>query len=291
MSRGVGREDPDTSPAEPTDPVADPEELATQVELLREENRRLRMEYARARQSRYRRSALGLAVVGLVAAGGAVLFPGTREPLFILAATGLFGAALTYYLTPERFVASEVGGATARTLADGLAALAADVGLSDERVYVPTETDGRVRLFVPQRSSFPVPPNPEPGFVVSEDPAGRGMVVDATGEALFGEFERVVAGPLADDLPTLADQLAEGLAEVFELVDEATPEVDGETLRVGVSGSALGPVDGFDHPVGSFVATGLARALAAPVSLRVVDGDDRYDAVVVVEPVDGEEGE
>jgi len=39
-------------------------ELRTQLELLTEENERLRASYAQAKQSQYRRSALGLAIVG-----------------------------------------------------------------------------------------------------------------------------------------------------------------------------------------------------------------------------------
>lgn len=289
MSRGVGRADEGGSTGDDVDGAAlDREELAARVELLREENRRLRAESARARRSRYRRTALGLAGVGLLAAAGGAALPGSRETLFVLAATGLFGAVLTYYLSPERFVAAAVGEAAARTHADGLAAVSADVGLSDERVYVPGP-EGRVRLFVPQRSSFSVPSDPSPGFLVDGDPAERGLVVDATGEALFGEFERALDGPLGDDPPAVADRIAEGL-EGFELLDRTTPETDGRTLRLGVAGSALGPVDGFDHPVASFAATGLARALAEPVSVRVVPGDDRHDAVVVVEPVDGDDG-
>jgi len=294
VSRGRGRTDdeaPDdeaTGGGGTTDP--DREELAAQVELLREENRRLRAEYARARRSRHRRTALGLAAVGLLAVAGSVALPGGRETLLVLAGVGLFGAVLTYYLTPGRFVAATVGESTARTLADGLAAVAADVGLSEERVYLPAR-DGRVRLFVPHRSAFSAPTDPSPGFVVSEDPAERGLVVDATGEALFGEFERALDGPLGEDLPTVADGLAEGLVEVFELVDRATPETDGRTLRMGVAGSALGPVDGFDHPVASFLATGLVRALDDPVSVDVVPGDGRHDAVVVVAPVEAPERE
>ena len=285
MSRGVGHEG---AQAGDERAATDREELAAQVELLREENRRLRAEYDRARRSSYRRTALGLAAVGLLAAVGAWLFPGSRRILFVLAATGLFGAVLTYYITPERFVAASVGEATARTHADGLAAVADDVGLSDEHAYV-RGADDRVRLFVPQRSAFSVPSDPSSGFVVEEDPAGRGLVVDATGEALFGEFERTLDGPLGEALPTVGDQLAGGLAEGFELVDRATPEVDGRALRMGVSGSALGPVDGFDHPVASFTATGVVRALDGPVSASVVPGDDRHDAVVVVEPLDAED--
>ncbi|MFC6940075.1 hypothetical protein ACFQE8_08885 [Salinirubellus sp. GCM10025818] len=284
MSRGAGRADGDGEAVGETNGSTDREELAAQVELLREENRRIRAEYARSRRSSYRRTALGLAVVGLLAGAGGWLFPGSRETLFVLAATGLFGAVFTYYLTPERFVAAAVGEAAARTHADGLAALAEDVGLSDERIYV-RGADDRIRLFVPQRSAFTVPSDPSPGFLVSDDPAERGLVVDATGEALFGEFERTLDGPLGEDLPTAGDQLAAGLADGFELVDRATPEVDGRALRMGVTGSALGPVDGFDHPVASFVATGAARVLDEPVSVRVVSGDDRHDAVVVIEPV------
>ena len=285
MSRGLDRPDGDGA-AGARNESADREELGVRVELLREENRRLRAEYARTRRSHHRRTALGLTAVGLLAAAGAWLFPGSRETLFVLAAVGLFGAVLTHYLTPERFVAAAVGEAAARTHADGLAAVAADVGLSDERVYL-RGSDGRVRLFVPQRSAFSVPSDPAPGFVVSEDPGERGLVVDATGEALFGEFERTLDGPLGEDLTTVGDQLRGGITEGFELADRATPDADGRTLRVGIAGSALGPVDGFDHPVASFAATGVARALDGPVSVRVVPGDDRHDAVVVVEPVDG----
>ena len=285
MSRPAGRADGSGSTPVDDGSAADREELAAQVELLREENRRLRADHARARRSHHRRTALGLAAVGLLAAATASLFPGSREALFVLAATGLFGAVLTSDLTPERVVAAAVGEAAARAPADGLAAVAADVGLSDERVYLGG-ADGRVRLFVPQRSSFSVPADPTPGFVAGEDPAERGLVVDATGEALFGGFERALDGPLGGDLRTVADQLAGGLVDGLELVDRATPVLDGRTLRVGVAGSALGPVDGFDHPVASFAATVAARALGEPVSASVVPGDDRHDAVVVIEPVE-----
>lgn len=272
------------------DPGADEAELAARIELLEAENRRLREEYARARRSNYRRTAIGMAAIGAVALLGALAFPANATVLVSLAAVGFFGGLLTYYLTPERFVAAAVGEATARTHADGLAAVAADVGLSDERVYVPGPAD-RVRLFVPQHSSFSVPADPTPGFRVGEDPAERGLVVDATGEALFGGFERALDGPLGEDLPTVADQLGEGLVEVFELVDRTTAETDGRTLRMGVAGSALGPVDGFDHPVASFAATGLVRALDEPVSVDVVPGEDRHDAVVVIDPIEAPESE
>ncbi|MEF8841327.1 MAG: hypothetical protein V5A62_06830 [Haloarculaceae archaeon] len=290
MSQGVGRTDAEGGARAEggRDAAAAPEALGARVELLREENRRIRAEHARVRRSSYRRTALGLAAVGLLAAVGSLPFPGSRGTLFVLAAVGLFGAVLTYYLTPERFVAAAVGEATARTHADGLAAVAADVGLSDERIYL-SGPGRRVRLFVPQRSSFSVPDDPSPGFLVSEVPTERGLVVDATGEALFGEFERTLDGPFGEELPTVADQLAEGLVEGFELVDRATPETDGRTLRLGVAGSVLGPVDGFDHPVVSFAATGVARALDEPVSASVVPGDDRHDAVVVVRSVDSRE--
>ncbi|MFC7058818.1 hypothetical protein [Halovenus salina] len=54
-------------------------DLAAQLELVEEENRRLRTEYARARQSKYRRTAYGLFVVGLFTVLLGVLFPGVRR--------------------------------------------------------------------------------------------------------------------------------------------------------------------------------------------------------------------
>src|SRR5699024_5189946 len=110
-------------------------ELAAQIDVLREENQRLREEYARARRTQYRRTALALAAVGLLATLGGVALPDSRTVLFALGGTGLFAAALTRYLTPEQFISASVGEGIYGSLAATEAALVAELGLQDERLY------------------------------------------------------------------------------------------------------------------------------------------------------------
>ena len=260
--------------------------LAAQVDLLREENRRLREEYTRARRSNYRRTALGLALVGAVAAGAGILFPGARTVLFALGATGIFGALLTYYLTPERFIAVSVGEAIYRAFADNGRALADDLGLG-EPVYVPRAVADDVRLYVPQAdadgaTALPKDDALDPGFVIGDET--RGLALVPTGDTLFEEFERSLTGPLAERPGTLAEQLADGLIEQFELVDGADVDASRERVTVGISGPAYGDVGRFDHPVASFLAGGFARAFDVPTDVTVTEADGRADVSVTVRP-------
>ena len=86
-------------------------ELAARVEELSAKNDQLRQQVAAATRARYRRSAIVMALVGVVALAGAALFPDVRTVLVALGGTGVFAAVLTYFLTPERFVAASVGDA------------------------------------------------------------------------------------------------------------------------------------------------------------------------------------
>lgn len=256
---------------------------AIEFERVVEENRRLRREYARARRSGYRRTAVALVAVGALATLGGLLFPATRAVLFALGATGLFAGILTYYLTPERFLAASAAAAVYRALAEDGAAIEAELGLHGERVYVPRPGD--VRLFVPQSANYRLPADEALSavFVVGEDDRERGISHAPTGGPLFREFEAALSGPLADDPATLAAQLTDGLVEGLELAGRADPEVDadGNRLTVGITDSALGPVDRFDHPIASVLGVGLALGLASPVTVDVTPAeDDRYDWLV-----------
>jgi hypothetical protein len=260
--------------------------LAAQLDLLQEENRRLRREYARARQQSYRRTALGLALVGIVAAGAGVLFPGARTVLFALGATGLFGALLTYYLTPERFISVSVGEAVYSALATNGTALRDDLGLADS-VYIPRGASDDVRLFAPQadtddETALPDDADLEPGFVITD--TTRGLALVPTGDALFDEFERSLTGPLADAPSALAEQLSDGLVEQFELVDGTDVDASHKRVTVGISGSAYGDVGRFDHPVASFLAAGFARGFEVATTAEVTEADGRADAAVTVRP-------
>lgn len=260
-------------------------ELLAEVELLREENRRLRDSYVRARRSQYRRVAAGFVVLGLAATVGAVAFPTARTVLLALGATGLFSGLVTYYLTPERFVAADVGADVYATLAANLGAIATELGLADEHVYVPIgEARARVKLFVPHHESYALPDDEalRSVFVVTDDPDERGVAFDPTGDELLEEFERALDGPLAGTVPDLAGQLRDGLVEQFEIADGVAFDSDDRgRVTAEVHGDVYGDLSRIDHPVRSFIAAGLARALDSPV--RIAHADEATVTFRVVE--------
>jgi hypothetical protein len=273
-----------TGPAEAAQSTDDPEaeddlNRAGRAELLAEENRRLRAEYARAQQARYRRTAAGLAAIGMLAVLGGLVFPDGREVLFVLAATGLFGGVLTLYLTPGQFVSADVGERVYAAMAANEAAIAGDLGLSELRVYVPAG-GSTARLYLPQRATFELPTEPDSPVLVDEE--SRGLWLEATGSFLFEEFEQALAGGLADAPPSLAAQLADGVVEQFELATAVEPDVetDGGRASFAVSGSAFGDVDRIDHPVASFLAVGFAVAMDRPIRVAVTASDGRTDWLV-----------
>ena len=257
-------------------------EQSVQVELLAEENRRLRNEYARARRSQYRRTAIGLAAIGLCALLGGLLFPDTREVLVAFGMTGLFGAVLTSVLTPAQFVAADVGERVYAASAANGAAIATELDLQEDRIYVPDES-GDVALYIPLTPDYDLPTAAEGPFVLDAD--SRGLRLEPTGSRLCTEFRRTVTGELATAPGPLATQLCEALTEQFELADAAAPDIDTETGRVtiAVTNSSFGDVDRFDHPIASLVAVGLATGLDRPVELSVPTGDDRSDWLVTCE--------
>lgn len=267
-------------PADGSRSSPDPAEAAARAELLAEENRRLRAEYARARRATYRRTAWWLAAVGAVAVLGGLVFTDGREVLFALGGTGLFGAILTYYLAPGRFVAADVGERVYAASAANATALIDELGLRSERRYLPGDGSSTPRLFVPQHGDCDCPDD-RAGPIVT-DPGERGLLLEPTGGRLFESFERTLEGSLSADPSAAATRLADGLVEQFELATDAEPSVDAEDGRVTVAieSSAFGDVDRFDHPVASFLAVGLADALERPIELEVDPGDGRAEWLV-----------
>lgn len=257
----------------------DPLELAARVEVLAEENRRLREEYERTGRLRYRRTAGGLAVIGVLAAVSALFAPVGQEVLFALAATGLFGGVLTYYLTPDQFVAADVGERVYAASATNGAALVDELGLREDRIYVPVGP-ASARLFVPQRADYDVPEDGDGPIVAEADT--RGLFLESTGGTLFREFEQGLTADLADSPTALAEQLTDGVAEGFDLVDSVAADVDpdGGRVTVAITGSAFGEVDRFDHPVAAFLAVGFAVGLERPVDLEVAADDGQADWLV-----------
>ncbi|WP_222920204.1 hypothetical protein [Natrinema sp. SYSU A 869] len=259
---------------------SDRDEAAARAELLAEENARLRAEYARAMRGTYRRTARWLAVVGVLAALGGGLFSDGRNVLFALGATGLFGAILTYYLTPGRFVAADVGDCVYAAAATNAQALADELALRDERLYLPGTGASSIRLFVPQRAEYTLPD--DRSGPISTRSAERGLVLAPTGGRLLAEFERTLDEPLPAEPTAAATRLADGLVEQFELATSADPAVDADDGRatIAVESSAFGDVDRFDHPVASFLAAGFADALDQSIELEVDPGEERTEWLI-----------
>ena len=273
------------------------DELVTQLELLAEENQQLRESYTQAKRTKYRQTALGLAAVGVIAVAGGLLVPRVSTVLFALGGIGLFSGILTYFLTPEQFVSADVGRDVYATLAGNEAALAGELGLSDERRYVPLEAgDGGVRLFVPQHENADLPDDEAltQTIVVPDDGDRRGLALDPSGERLFRAFEDALTGSASTAPGELGDQLAEAVVEQFELARAASAESDPDDgrLTVAITGSVYGPLETFDHPIASFLAVGIARGLDRPVSLEVTEqADGDTDALVTCRWSEGDESD
>lgn len=255
-----------------------PETLAAQIELLADENARLRERYASARKARYRKTAAGLVLIGAVAIASGFALPAGQEVLLVLGATGLFGGLLTAYLTPERFVAASVGERVYAALAANHAALIDELGLRVEPHYLPGSAGTGPQVFVPQRSSTDRPTD-ETGPIVTDEQS-RGLLLEPTGASLYTAFADGTSEEPATAPAALATQLAEAIVELFELARHVDPDADGRRITFAVTDGAFGPLDRFDHPIPSFLAAGLAIGLDRPIRLTVYPGDNRADWLV-----------
>ncbi|MBV0903291.1 hypothetical protein [Haloarcula salina] len=262
----------------------DPATLRAELEVAREENRRLRDSYARAKRSTYRRTALGFLAIGIASLAGAALFPALGTVFVALAGTGAFAGLVTYYLTPERFVSGSVTGATFGALADVESGLVRELELQDEAVYVPTPTlpDANARLFVPQHVDYALPDAEALGdlFVTTEGDTRQGVALPPSGDRLFASFEQTVDGAFEAAPDQIGADLAAALTEQFELVDDADVEIGAdERATVALDGPAFGDLSRTDHPAVSLLAVGFAAGLDRPVTVETRT-DERASAVV-----------
>jgi hypothetical protein len=256
----------------------DRSELTAHVERLLEENGRLREENERLRRGRagthrprHRRLALGMALLGVIAALGALRFPATRDVLFATAATGAFGGLLTYSLSRGPFLAAAACDRMYAAVESNGNVITDELDLADDRIYVPDGDDGAY-LFLPRRSDHGFPERLDGPSITNDR---RGVVLESTGTGLLREAERTASGDLPSAPSELAERLADVLAEQFEFARriETSVDEDGEPTRVTVTvtDGVLGSIDRFDHPIASFFAVGLAVGLENPVRLEGVE--------------------
>lgn len=250
--------------------TSDPEELRTQIAVLREENKRLREEYTRSKQTSYRRTAAALSGVGTVAVLGGIVLPDVQEVLFVLGAIGIFGGVLTWYLTPERVLTVGISESIHTALAANGSTIRDELGLQSMEVYVPTP-DG-ARLFIPQYQDFELPDMTEGLFHIERD-AARGIALVPSGQLLVSEFERTQTAPPGDSLEATISQIGDALVEQFEIVDSVSlsESTGDERVVVSVDGVAFGSVANFDHPAVSVLACGLAHVQDEPITVSHID--------------------
>jgi hypothetical protein len=273
MARSGGTESaraPDSTESASTADTADA--LETRVAVLEAENKQLREEYARARQSTYRRTAVSLLFVGVLGIAGGAVFTDARTVLFALGGTGIFAGVLTYFITPERFISAEIGARMFEAVRADREATIDELGLRGEPVYVPGDT---VRLFIPRDADAPLPDSGSDLdlFVVPEDPTTGGVAFHPTGVPLFEEFSDTMDQSLGPRPQSAAPVIADALVNVFELADSVESAVDTDTQRVTfeISGAGFGDPSAIDHPISSFLGVSLVTTLDVPVEVTITD--------------------
>ena len=266
----------DNSPSE-TGEHSHTTEFESQLNALRTENAALSADYARARKASYRKTALALVAVGVLAVLGGVAFPDVQPVLFITGAIGLFGGVLTWYLTPDRVVPIAVSESVYDATASTLTGIRDELGLQPQTVYIPV--DGRVRGFIPRHHAFELPENAAHVFMT--DGASRGVSFSPTGRSLTSEIKRIRRAQAPENATNALEQTSDTLVEHFEVVDSVTIDRDGERSRlvVSVENAAFGPVTRVDHPVVSALACSVVRATDGPVAVEPLT-----ESTVALEP-------
>jgi hypothetical protein len=257
------------------------------VRRLEDENDRLREQYARVRSSRYARTSFGLAAVGVVAGLAALVVTDAQEVLFTIAATGLFAAVLTRYLTPERFIPREIGEGMFATLSANEAGIAAQLGLSSTRIYLVT--DSGPRLFVPEVDAFDrdlldgSTTLTQP-LVVGDTATRSGLALRPVADPLLRELEPTQRSDPPSTPHEAATTLAEAVTDVFELATAVETNVlpAQRTAIFQVTEPLYGSPTSFDHPAVSVFGAGLAEALDTPVEVDVESGDQRDRTTALV---------
>lgn len=230
------------------------------------------------RRRRYRQVTMALVALGVVTMAAGFALADSSDVLFALAATGLFGAVVTYFLTPGRFVDAAVTEHVFTANATNVVSMLDRIGDRGEPQYVPLQSDepsGRVELFVPYRS-IAAHPLADGSQSLVADGDTEGVILEPTGSGLLRDFERDMTGDLDSSPESLAVQLADGLTNGFEIARSIDVDVDTDARRgrVSITEPALDDLTRFDHPIPSFLAVGFATALNRPITTEVERVDD-----------------
>lgn len=187
-----------------------------------------------------RNGALVFGALGVVLVAAGLVVPDVATLLFAWGGTALFVALLLGFVMGEPAVPATVTSDIYTTMA------------ANTRRQVP---DGPVR-YVPDADG------------VTLRVAGREF--DPVGERLLATHTGVAAATVDEALAQVVDILVTQV----ELAGEARARADGTAATLTVTGSRVGTVELFDHPVASMVGVCLASHLDRPVRVETaVEGD------------------
>ena len=246
------------------------EALEERVRELEATNERLRS--VNGPRVTYRAAVILLLLVSAVAAGGTVIYPGSRDVLIGIAGTGAFGAVLLGMLVQERLLSASVSRALYDTLCRNESRLASRLRVAECSRYVPNGRDSLgVRLYLTRSLEDPIPPSESLDSTVVTVNDHYALLLEPTGHELVDLFERTDNElPGTVELATVV--LREAVVQQFEIADSVEVVdlefADGSgrnRMRVRVWGSVLGDAARLDHPIRSLVGVALARIVDSPV--------------------------
>lgn len=209
---------------------------------------------------------LALFTVGAIGLGTAWFVPSERPLLVTIGTIALFSGFLTYSLDTDRLIRAEVARAIYEATDRNHTALVEAFNLSTERVYVPTSDS--VLLYVPADRDVPIPDLSDSSTPQFPGDSTSGLTLVPSGCSLFRIFQENLIGELSEDPQTLAEQIAEGLTDTFEIAWKVQLDLEPESgqLDVTVIKSIYPP--SFDTPPASFIAVALASSLQTIVVME-----------------------
>jgi len=224
---------------------------------------------------RARQSAYGFIFLGLVSTVGGLLEWNTQMAVVLVAvgATFFFGGIVTFTLGSKRYLITSVHQSICWDLSENLERLIESYDLQKTLVYLPrTGAAEPPVLFVPKHPDHQLPKGIEVDslFVESHNKRAEGIVLRPAGATLFDRFESMLEGEIGETLDDLTRQLSDGLIEGFELVDRIRTDVHPEedVVEFEIVGDIHDSSQGYENPVQSFVAVGLAAGLETPITVE-----------------------
>lgn len=160
------------------------------------------------------------------------------SPLLLLAGVAVIALAiLLYYLSPARFLRSEVADALALSGVANIQKLLASLLIEARGIYIPAAQAGSTRLFIPvsgEPDLAGLPPATGSLFVTPGEGAG-GILLEPPGYRLLA-YVREIGATFTDE--GLENEMKDALENSLELASRVTVRRDGDDVFVSLGALA-----------------------------------------------------